>query len=61
MRALIERRLNRNCGTYKTLFRVKWLNNLIDCILVMITNSQVGKVTLELKDEKFFLNKSRRK
>ena len=52
-------RLNQNCGTYMTFSRVKWLNNLIDPILVIVTDSLMGRVTLELKDEKEFLNKSR--
>ena len=59
MKALIEMRLNRNCGTYRTFSRVKWLNNSTDPIQVIVTDSPMGRVTLELKDEKEFLNKSR--
>ena len=59
MRALIEMRLNRNCGTYRTFSRVKWLNNSTNPIRVIVIDSLVGRVLLELKDEKEFLNKSR--
>ena len=56
MRALMERRLNQNWCTYKTLSTTRPLKNSIDPIQVMGTKWPFDKVTLEFYEGKEVLN-----